>query len=205
MIPAGSARREHTRPKPSPHLRRHGPPPRRRAGRAGWPASYSSKVTGNAGTETTAGGKISGRFLRIRAGRLGREHGLAAGGELTTFAPVVRAPVSGAYADRQIVGIDLHRRRSVLVRMTESGERLETVRISNDPEYLAEQVKERSTTGTGDLTGPRSYRDDQQLDAELTAAGCHPIADPPGGVLAWQRTAAGTGQRGDGRPGQRHR
>ena len=46
------------------------------------------------------------------------------------------APVSGQYAGRQIVGMDLHRRRSVLVRMTESGQRLETVRISNDPEYL---------------------------------------------------------------------
>ena len=34
------------------------------------------------------------------------------------------------------MGIDLHRRRSVIVRMTEAGERLETVRISNDPEYL---------------------------------------------------------------------
>jgi transposase len=44
--------------------------------------------------------------------------------------------VSGSYAGRQIVGIDLHRRRSVLVRMTEAGETLETVRISNDPEYL---------------------------------------------------------------------
>src|SRR5947209_11565258 len=32
--------------------------------------------------------------------------------------------------------MDLHRRRSVLVRMTNTGERLETVRISNDPEYL---------------------------------------------------------------------
>jgi len=32
--------------------------------------------------------------------------------------------------------MDLHRRRSVLVRMTDTGERLETVRISNDPEYL---------------------------------------------------------------------
>jgi transposase len=40
------------------------------------------------------------------------------------------------YSGKQIVGMDLHRRRSVLVRMTESGERLETVRISNDPEYL---------------------------------------------------------------------
>jgi transposase len=46
--------------------------------------------------------------------------------------------VSEAYEGRQIVGMDLHRRRSVLVRMTEAGERLETVRISNDPEYLRE-------------------------------------------------------------------
>jgi transposase len=44
--------------------------------------------------------------------------------------------VSGAYEGRQIVGMDLHRRRSVLVRMSETGEALETVRISNDPEYL---------------------------------------------------------------------
>jgi transposase len=44
--------------------------------------------------------------------------------------------VSEHYVGRQIVGMDLHRRRSVLVRMNETGERLETVRISNDPEYL---------------------------------------------------------------------
>jgi hypothetical protein len=36
------------------------------------------------------------------------------------------------YAGRQIVGIDLHRRRSVLVRTTESGEVLEAVQILND-------------------------------------------------------------------------
>ena len=46
--------------------------------------------------------------------------------------------MSESYEGRQIVGIDLHRRRSVLVRMTEAGRRLETVRISNDPEYLRE-------------------------------------------------------------------
>lgn len=46
--------------------------------------------------------------------------------------------MSGAYEGKQIVGMDLHRRRSVLVRMTETGEHLETVRISNDPEYLAQ-------------------------------------------------------------------
>ena len=37
----------------------------------------------------------------------------------------------------QYVGIDLHRRRSVIVRMTEDGEVLECVRITNDPVALA--------------------------------------------------------------------
>ena len=44
--------------------------------------------------------------------------------------------MSESYEGQQFVGIDLHRRRSVLVRLTETGETLETVRISNDPEYL---------------------------------------------------------------------
>ena len=46
--------------------------------------------------------------------------------------------MSAAYEGKQIVGVDLHRRRSVLVRMTETGQHLETVRISNDPDYLRE-------------------------------------------------------------------
>ena len=46
------------------------------------------------------------------------------------------APVSESYVGKQIVGMGLHRRRSVLVWMAETGERLEMVRISNDPEYL---------------------------------------------------------------------
>jgi hypothetical protein len=37
----------------------------------------------------------------------------------------------------QYVGIDLHRRRSVIVRMTGEGEVLETVRIDNDPVALS--------------------------------------------------------------------
>jgi transposase len=36
------------------------------------------------------------------------------------------------YAGKQFVGIDLHRRRSVIVRTTAAGEPLETVRITND-------------------------------------------------------------------------
>ncbi len=38
---------------------------------------------------------------------------------------------------RQYVGIDLHRRRSVIVRMTEDGEVLDCVRITNDPVALS--------------------------------------------------------------------
>jgi hypothetical protein len=41
-----------------------------------------------------------------------------------------------AYDGRQVVGMDLHRRRSVLVRMTEDGRKLETVRIENSSQAL---------------------------------------------------------------------
>src|ERR1700739_2339049 len=49
-----------------------------------------------------------------------------------------RPLVSEFYEGRQFVGMDLHRRRSMLVRMTEFGEHLETVRILNDRDSLAE-------------------------------------------------------------------
>src|SRR6478672_8049923 len=48
------------------------------------------------------------------------------------------APVNEFYEGQQFVGMDLHRRRSVLVRMTETGEHLETVRIVNTRDRLAE-------------------------------------------------------------------
>src|SRR5499433_2661894 len=41
-----------------------------------------------------------------------------------------------AYDGRQVVGMDLHRRRSVLVRMTVDGRRLGTARITNSPAEL---------------------------------------------------------------------
>src|SRR5919107_689440 len=44
------------------------------------------------------------------------------------------------YDGRQVVGIDLHRHRSVLVRMTDSGEQLGAVRIDNDPMTLAAEI-----------------------------------------------------------------
>jgi transposase len=46
------------------------------------------------------------------------------------------------YDGRQVVGIDLHRRRSVIVRMTEAGEQLAAVRIDNDPIALGQAIAE---------------------------------------------------------------
>src|SRR6266540_4495373 len=51
-----------------------------------------------------------------------------------------RRPLVEAYAGQQFVGIDLHRRRSVVVRTTEVGEVLEAVQIVNDADRLAEVI-----------------------------------------------------------------
>ena len=42
-----------------------------------------------------------------------------------------------APVDRQYVGIDFHRRRSVIVRKNAAGEKLGSVRVANDPLALA--------------------------------------------------------------------
>jgi transposase len=44
------------------------------------------------------------------------------------------------YVGRQVVGIDLHRRRSVIVRQTQAGDQLEVVRIDNDPVALGLEI-----------------------------------------------------------------
>ena len=48
--------------------------------------------------------------------------------------------MNAEYDGGQVVGIDLHRRRSVIVQMSAEGERLGKTRIDNDPFVLAEQV-----------------------------------------------------------------
>src|SRR5882757_7102583 len=50
------------------------------------------------------------------------------------------APMETAYDGRQVVGMDLHRRRSVLVRMTEDGRRLGMARITNSPQELRREI-----------------------------------------------------------------
>jgi transposase len=51
-----------------------------------------------------------------------------------------------AYDGRQVVGMDLHRRRSVLVRMTEDGRRLGMARITNSPQELQAQIARAGTS-----------------------------------------------------------
>jgi transposase len=54
--------------------------------------------------------------------------------------------VSEGYDARQVVGLDLHRNRTVMVRMTEQGERLEAVRFTNDREILAAQISKAGSS-----------------------------------------------------------
>ena len=56
------------------------------------------------------------------------------------------------YAGKQFVGIDLHRRRSVVVRTTVAGEVLESVQIPNDVECLGRVM---SRAGGGFRGGAR--------------------------------------------------
>lgn len=50
------------------------------------------------------------------------------------------------YDGRQVVGMDLHRRRSVLVRMTEDGRRLGKARITNSPAELRREIARAGTS-----------------------------------------------------------
>jgi transposase len=53
--------------------------------------------------------------------------------------------MSEAYDGPQVVGMDLHRRRSVLVRMTVDGRKLETARITNSPGELRRVIARAGT------------------------------------------------------------
>jgi len=45
-------------------------------------------------------------------------------------------------SEREYVGIDLHRRRSVIVRVSKHGRHLSTVRVANDPSEVLAAVAE---------------------------------------------------------------
>jgi hypothetical protein len=41
---------------------------------------------------------------------------------------------------QEYVGIDLHRRRSVIYRMDEAGEKIDSIRVDNEPSRFAKEV-----------------------------------------------------------------
>ena len=103
--------------------------------------------------------------------------------------------MSEQYVGRQIVGMDLHRRRSVLVRMTETGERLETVRISNDPEYLRAAMARAGDVacqrdGTTALPRPRDH-----LGVDVMVIGSPPRVNQDTPVAAGWRVWPGRCRR----------
>jgi transposase len=58
-----------------------------------------------------------------------------------TSSSTKEAPVEAGYDGRQIVGVDLHRRRSVVVRIAaDTGQRLGMARIDNEPMTLAAEI-----------------------------------------------------------------
>jgi transposase len=54
--------------------------------------------------------------------------------------------MEAAYDGRQVVGVDLHRRRGVLVRMTEDGRRLGMARITSSPRALRKEIARAGTS-----------------------------------------------------------
>ena len=89
-----------------------------------------------------------------------------------------------AYAGKQFVGIDLHRRRTVIVRTTEAGEVLERVRIVNDVERLASVMARACKCPEVVLEATYSW---YGLDA-LQAVACFCNAENGGFVVAGMDT-----------------
>lgn len=83
------------------------------------------------------------------------------------------------YGGHQYVGIDLHRRRSVIVRQTDQGEQLSVVRIVNDPVALGLQIEQAGTRP--DVVLEATYGWYWAADV-LQAAGAHVHLAHPLGV-----------------------
>src|SRR3984957_1774709 len=102
------------------------------------------------------------------------------------------APMETAYDGRQVVGLDLHRRRSVLVRMTEDGRRLGTARITNSP---AELRREIARAGKAPRVVVEATYGWYWAADTLTAAGAEVHLAHPLGVKAFTYRRVKNGQR----------
>src|SRR2546423_6627963 len=103
--------------------------------------------------------------------------------------------------ERQYVGIDLHRRRSVIVRMTGDGEVLETVRIDNDPVALSLELAKAGPDPEVALEA--CYGWDWAADV-LVAEGANVTLVQPSG-LPWGNRRVKKGERVGTELGQRVR
>src|SRR3954449_5510915 len=97
------------------------------------------------------------------------------------------------YAGQQLVGIDLHRRRSVLVRTTESGETLEAVQILNDVDRLNAVMARAGETP--EVVLEATYGWYWAVDA-LQAAGARVHLAHPLGVKAFEYRRGEKDERG---------
>jgi transposase len=88
-----------------------------------------------------------------------------------------------AYVGQQFVGIDLHRRRSVIVRTTTAGEVLESVHIVNDADRLTEVIARAGETP--EVVLEATYGWYWAVDA-LQAAGARVHLAHPLGVKAFE-------------------
>jgi transposase len=87
-----------------------------------------------------------------------------------------------AYDGRQVVGMDLHRRRSVLVRMSEDGRKLGTARITNSPAALRAEIAKAGTNPRVVLEATYGW---YWAADELAAAGAEVHLAHPLGVKAF--------------------
>ena len=87
-----------------------------------------------------------------------------------------------AYDGRQVVGMDLHRRRSVLVRMTEDGQRLGVARITNSPAGLCRVIAQAGASPRVVLEGTYGW---YWAADTLAAAGAEVHLAHPLGVKAF--------------------
>ncbi len=90
---------------------------------------------------------------------------------------------------RQYVGIDLHRRRSVIVRMDGEGEVLEVVRVDNSEPALVDQV---AKAGPGAPVAIEATYGWYWAVVALTAAGFEVVLAHPRGIKAMQGRRAKT-------------